>query len=120
MLFRSEALQDVDIFHKESACAKAPARQPSPCSIYLYSYSLRTGLLACRAVALPKRAKAGGGGGSRTRVRNRCQPGESMLCPVRLVSLATLKNGQDAPRTSPIDLASAARTEPLQPAYCAT
>ena len=43
-----------------------------------------------------------------------------MLCPIQLVSLATLKNGQDAPRTSPIDLASAARTEPLPPACCAT
>jgi hypothetical protein len=39
-----------------------------------------------------------------------------MLCPIRLVSLATLKNGQDAPQTSPIDLALAARTEPLKPA----
>ena len=35
MLFLSEALQDVDIFHNESACAKAPARQPSPWSIYI-------------------------------------------------------------------------------------
>jgi len=40
-----------------------------------------------------------------------------MLCPIRLVSLPALKNGQDAPETSPISLASAARTEPLQPAY---
>ena len=62
----------------------------------------------------------GGGGGSRTRVRNRCQPGESMLCPIQLVSPPALKNGQDALKTSPIDLASAARTEPLQPACCAT
>ncbi len=29
---------------------------------------------------------------------------------------ASLKNGQDAPRTSPIRLALAARTEPLEPA----
>jgi hypothetical protein len=43
-----------------------------------------------------------------------------MLCPIQLVSPATLKNGQDAPRTSPIDLAIAARTEPLKPACCAT
>jgi len=34
-----------------------------------------------------------------------------------LGSLATLKNGQDAAQTSPIDLALAARTEPLKPAY---
>ena len=27
------------------------------------------------------------------------------------------QNGQDAPKTSPIDLASAARTEPLLPAF---
>jgi hypothetical protein len=40
-----------------------------------------------------------------------------MLCPIRLVSLPALKNGQDAPKTSPIDLALAARTEPLKPAY---
>ena len=39
-----------------------------------------------------------------------------MLCPIQLGSLTALKNGQDAPQTSPIDLASAARTEPLQPA----
>ncbi len=40
-------------------------------------------------------------------------------CCVRFdwVRSATLKNGQDAPETSPIDLASAARTEPLQPAH---
>ncbi len=25
-----------------------------------------------------------------------------MLCPIRLVSLAALKNGQDAPKTSPM------------------
>lgn len=30
ILFCSEALQDVDVFHEEFACAKAPARQPSP------------------------------------------------------------------------------------------
>ena len=40
-----------------------------------------------------------------------------MLCPIRLVSLPALKNGQDAPRTSPIDLALPTRTEPLTPAY---
>ncbi len=28
-----------------------------------------------------------------------------MLCPIRLISLQALKNGQDAPETSPIDLA---------------
>jgi hypothetical protein len=33
----------------------------------------------------------GGGGGSRTRVRNRCQPGVFMLCPVPLVSLPALR-----------------------------
>jgi hypothetical protein len=43
-----------------------------------------------------------------------------MLCPIRLSSPPTLKNGQDAPETSPIGLASAARTEPLQPAYSMT
>jgi hypothetical protein len=37
------------------------------------------------------RQKVGGGGGSRTRVRNRCQPRESMLSPVPMVSLATLR-----------------------------
>ena len=70
-----------------------------------------------RYVADETRLRYGGGGGSRTRVRNRCQPGESMLCPIRLDSLTALKNGQDAPETSPIDLALAARTEPLKPAY---
>ena len=30
------------------------------------------------------------------------------------------QNGQDAPKASPIDLASAARTEPPLPAYCMT
>jgi len=30
------------------------------------------------------------------------------------------QNGQDAPKASPIDLAWAARTEPLLPAYCMT
>jgi hypothetical protein len=85
-----------------SAYAKAPARQPSS----------HSDVRAYQIVGL-----AGGGGGSRTRVRNRCQPGESMLCPIRLDSLPALKNGQDAPKTSPIDLALAARTEPLKPAY---
>ena len=33
----------------------------------------------------------GGGGGSRTRVRNRCQPGESMLSPVPIDSPLTLR-----------------------------
>jgi len=33
----------------------------------------------------------GGGGGSRTRVRNRCQPGESMLSPVPEISLQALR-----------------------------
>jgi len=33
----------------------------------------------------------GGGGGSRTRVRNRCQPGESMLSPVPGISLLALR-----------------------------
>ena len=40
-----------------------------------------------------------------------------MLSPFRLVSLDDAQSGQDAPQASPIDLASAARTEPLQPAY---
>ena len=64
-----------------------------------------------------KKLKYGGGGGSRTRVRNRCQPGEFMLCPIPFGFIADAQTGQDAPSTSPIDLASAARTEPLQPAY---
>src|ERR1700733_4170157 len=38
-----------------------------------------------------KLLRSGGGGGSRTRVRNRCQPRESMLSPVPMVSLATLR-----------------------------
>ena len=58
----------------------------------------------------------GGGGGSRTRVRNRCQPGEFMLCPLPHVFASYAQNGQDAHKASPIDLASAARTEPLPPA----
>ena len=40
-----------------------------------------------------------------------------MLCPVQLVSLATLKNGQDAPKTSPMISRETTRTEPLAPAY---
>jgi len=35
ILFRSEALKDVDVFHEESAFAKAPARQPLPISLRL-------------------------------------------------------------------------------------
>ena len=46
----------------------------------------------------------GGGGGSRTRVRNRCQPGVFMLCPVPFGFAWDAQNGQDAPQTSPIDL----------------
>ena len=59
-----------------------------------------------------KKLKYGGGGGSRTRVRNRCQPGEFMLCPLPHVFASYAQNGQDAHEASPIDLASAARTEP--------
>ena len=36
-----------------------------------------------------------------------------MLCPIRLVSLPALKNGQDAPETSPMISWLATRTEPL-------
>ena len=64
-----------------------------------------------------KTLKYGGGGGSRTRVRNRCQPGEFMLCPLPHVFASYAQNGQDAHKASPIDLALAARTEPLKPAY---
>ncbi len=46
----------------------------------------------------------GGGGGSRTRVRNRCQPGVFMLCPLPHVFASGAQNGQDAPEASPIDL----------------
>src|ERR1035437_9902221 len=51
-----------------------------------------------------KRLKYGGGGGSRTRVRNRCQPGEFMLCPLPFGFAPGTQNGQDAPRTSPMIL----------------
>jgi len=44
----------------------------------------------------------GGGGGSRTRVRNCCQPGVFMLCPVPFGFIAGTQNGQDAPETSPM------------------
>ena len=43
-----------------------------------------------------------------------------MLCPIPHVFASGTQNGQDAPEASPIDLALAARTEPLKPAYCAT
>jgi len=43
-----------------------------------------------------------------------------MLCPLPFGFAFDTQNGQDAPKTSPIDLALAARTEPLKPAYCAT
>jgi len=48
--------------------------------------------------------------------------GRESPCCVRFdwVRSAALKNGQDALQTSPIDLAAAARTEPLWPAYCMT
>ena len=65
-------------------------------------------------------AENGGGGGSRTRVRNRSQPGEFMLCPLPFGFAADTQNGQDAPSASPIGLALAARTEPPLPAYCMT
>ena len=64
--------------------------------------------------------KYGGGGGSRTRVRNRSQPGEFMLCPIPFGFASVTQNGQDAPEASPIDLTLAARTEPLKPASCMT
>ena len=40
-----------------------------------------------------------------------------MLSPVPHVFAASAQNGQDAHEASPIDLALAARTEPLKPAY---
>ena len=40
-----------------------------------------------------------------------------MLCPIPFGFARDAQNGQDAPKTSPIDLASAARTEPLLPAF---
>ena len=40
-----------------------------------------------------------------------------MLCPIPIGFAHGAQNGQDAPEASPIDLASAARTEPLKPAY---
>ena len=43
-----------------------------------------------------------------------------MLCPVPFEFASGTQSGQDAPKTSPIDLASAARTEPLTPAFCMT
>jgi len=43
-----------------------------------------------------------------------------MLCPLPHVFASGAQNGQDAHEASPIDLALAARTEPLKPAYCAT
>jgi hypothetical protein len=43
-----------------------------------------------------------------------------MLCPVPFGFASGTQSGQDAPKTSPIDLASAARTEPLVPAFCMT
>jgi hypothetical protein len=49
-------------------------------------------------------AYVGGGGGSRTRVRNRCQPGESMLSPVPHVFASRAQNGQDARAASPMIL----------------
>jgi hypothetical protein len=59
----------------------------------------------------------GGGGGSRTRVRNHCQPGESMLSPVPVGFAADAQNGQDASETSPMISRKTTRTEPLTPAY---
>jgi hypothetical protein len=53
---------------------------------------------------MEKMVKFGGGGGSRTRVRNRCQPGESMLSPVPHVFASDAQNGQDAPEASPMIL----------------
>ena len=43
-----------------------------------------------------------------------------MLCPVPFGFAPDAQSGQDAAETSPIDLAWAARTEPLLPAYCMT
>ena len=43
-----------------------------------------------------------------------------MFCPVPFVFAPDAQNGQDAPKTSPIDLALSARTEQFEPAYCAT
>ena len=40
-----------------------------------------------------------------------------MLCPLPHVFALYAKNGQDAHKASPIDLAGAARTEPLLPAF---
>ena len=43
-----------------------------------------------------------------------------MLCPIPFGFASGTQSGQDAPKASPIDLASAARTEPLLPAFCMT
>jgi len=58
----------------------------------------------------------GGGGGSRTRVRNRCQPGGFMLCPIPHVFASYAQNGQDAHEASPMISRKTTRTEPLTPA----
>jgi len=39
-----------------------------------------------------------------------------MFSPIPIGFIRYAQNGQDAQKTSPIDLASAARTEPLPPA----
>ena len=63
-----------------------------------------------------KRFRCGGGGGSRTRVRNRCQPGESMLCPLPHVFACIPQNGQDELQASPMISRKTTRTEPFTPA----
>ena len=55
--------------------------------------------VARRVAALGERD--GGGGGSRTRVRNRCQPRDSMLSPFSSFAPGA-QSGQETPETSPM------------------
>jgi hypothetical protein len=57
---------------------------------------------AFRLQVIENKHVSGGGGGSRTRVRNRCQPGEFMLCPIPFGFASGTQNGQDAQKTSPM------------------
>jgi len=50
--------------------------------LYKILYKNRPGFSPKMQVVRNKRLVYGGGGGSRTRVRNRCQPGVFMLCPI--------------------------------------